>query len=113
MKSEIVAVACDGKNVSAHFGRCEGYVFLKIENGEITEKKFVKNPGHQPGFLPEFLKENGVKTLIAGGAGPKAVQFLESYGIKCILGITGNIDEIISQYLKGELKPGESSCEHS
>ncbi len=113
MKNEIVAVACDGEKVSLHFGRCEGYIFFKIENGEITEKKFVQNPGHQPGFLPEFLKENGVNTLIAGGAGPKAVQLLESYGIKCILGITGNIEEVIGQYLKGELKPGESSCYHN
>lgn len=113
MKNEIVVVACDGENVSLHFGRCEGYIFFKIENGEITEKKFVQNPGHQPGFLPEFLKENGVNTLIAGGAGPRAIELLKSYGIKCVLGVSGDVNTVIDQYIKGELKSGESSCNHN
>lgn len=112
MSEKIIAVASDGNNVSSHFGRCEKYILYIVENGEVVEKKELLNPGHQPGLLPEFLKKNSVNVLIAGGAGPKAIHLLESFNIKCILGVSGDSDSVIRQYLKGELKQGESSCEH-
>lgn len=33
--------------------------------------------------------------------------------IETIIGISGRIDEVIETYLKGELKSGESTCEHT
>ncbi len=111
--SEItLAISCDGEMVSSHFGRCEKYLIFKIREGEVIEKEEILNPGHQPGFLPQFLKQKGVNVLIAGGAGPRAQDLLQDLGIEFILGVSGNVNEVLTAYLNGELKPGQSQCEH-
>lgn len=107
-----LAIACDGDSVSPHFGRCEKYVLVLIKDGEIVEKREILNPGHRPGFLPGFLKAQGVNVVIAGGIGAKARELLQHYGISCILGVTGIVDEVIDSYLKGTLSPGQSQCQH-
>ena len=50
-----IAVASEGKNVTEHFGHCEGFLIYDAENGEILKEEMVLNPGHKPGFLPNFL----------------------------------------------------------
>ena len=40
----IVAIATDGEYVSAHFGRCQAYTMVDIENGQIVKKEQVPNP---------------------------------------------------------------------
>lgn len=105
-----VAISTDGDFVSAHFGRCPSFTIVDIESGKAAEKTEVANPGHQPGAIPEFLHQRGVNCIIAGGMGMRATSFFEQYGIKAIVGVSGRIEEIISQLEKGTLKGGESLC---
>jgi len=107
-----IAIATDGDFVFAHFGRCPIYTLVEIEEGKIVNKKVINNPGHQPGFLPQFLKEQGVDCVIAGGMGPRAQELFAQAGIKVILGVTGSVDDVIKQLLNGTLKEGKSFCEH-
>ncbi len=107
-----VAVACDSGKVALHFGRCECYVIFDIENGKIVKKEIVPNPGHKPGFLPEFLAKKGVQKVICCGIGPRAVQLFESFGIEVIAGAEGDVNEIIRKFLAGRLKSDFSRCEH-
>ncbi len=69
-----VAIASEKDNVSDHFGYCEGFNIYDIKEEKITKKEFVPNPGHKPGFLPNFLNEKGVNIIISGGMGQKAVN---------------------------------------
>ncbi len=105
-----VAISTDGDFVSAHFGRCPSFTLIDIENGRITKCSEVANPGHQPGFIPQFLHEKGVECIVAGGMGMRATSFFEEFGIKAIVGISGKIDDIIEQLKKGTLRGGESLC---
>jgi predicted Fe-Mo cluster-binding NifX family protein len=105
-----IAISTDGSNVSAHFGRCPSFTIVDIENNKITGKEVVDNPGHQPGFIPQFLHEQGVNCIIAGGMGMRATGFFNELGIQVILGISGQIDEVIEKLLKGTLEGGESLC---
>ena len=105
-----VAISTDGDFVSAHFGRCPSFTIIDIENNKITSKETVDNPGHQPGFIPQFLHEKGVKCIIAGGMGMRATGFFNELGIQAIVGVSGKIDEIIEQLQKGKLEGGESLC---
>ena len=105
-----VAISTDGDFVSAHFGRCPSFTIIDIENNEITSKETVDNPGHQPGFIPQFLHEKGVKCIIAGGMGMRATGFFNELGIQAIVGISGKIDEVIEKLQKGTLEGGESLC---
>ena len=105
-----VAISTDGDFVSAHFGRCPSFTIADIEDGKLTKKEVVDNPGHEPGFIPQFLHEKGVNCIIAGGMGARAIGFFNELGIQAIMGISGKIDEAIEKLQKGTLKGGESLC---
>jgi len=105
-----IAISTDLEKVSEHFGRCPEFTIVEIEEDKIKNKRVIENPGHMTGFLPKFLKEQGVELVIAGGAGFKAQQFFEQFGIKLITGIQGNVDEVINRFIKGNLKLGEDLC---
>ncbi|MFC1645814.1 NifB/NifX family molybdenum-iron cluster-binding protein [Candidatus Omnitrophota bacterium] len=105
-----VAISTDGEFVSAHFGRCPSFTIIDIEDGKISKKDVVDNPGHQPGFIPQFLHKKGVNCIVAGGMGMRATGFFNEFGIQAIVGISGKISEVIEKLLKGTLEGGESLC---
>ena len=109
---EKIAIPSDGDQFAQHFGRCPEYTFYTIEEGEIKNKEVIDNPGHQPGYLPRFLKEQGVDCVIASGMGRKAQQIFDENDIEVIVGVKGDIDEKIKLYLNEELEEGENVCSH-
>ncbi len=108
----IIAVATEEHMVAPHFGRCPEYTLFKITDGEIDEEQVIPNPGHQPGFLPQYLAGLGVKCIIAGGMGPRAQNLFSNESIDIYVGITGPVKEAIENYLTGNLQAGISTCEH-
>lgn len=105
-----IAISTDEGYVSAHFGRCPSFTILDITNGEVAKKEIIDNPGHHPGFLPQFFHKKGIECIIAGGMGMNAVNLFNQYNIKQIVGISGKIEDTISHLLSGTLKGGESLC---
>ncbi len=105
-----IAIATDSGDVSEHFGRCPEFTVVEIEDNKVIKKEIIKNPGHATGFLPKFFKEKKVNYVIAGGAGFRAQQLFEEFEIKLIMGVQGEIDDIINDFIKGELKQGEDLC---
>ncbi|SHF60964.1 Predicted Fe-Mo cluster-binding protein, NifX family [Caldanaerobius fijiensis DSM 17918] len=105
-----IAIASDGNFVSQHFGHCEGFTIYEIEGKQIITKNFIENPGHRPGYLPQFLKDLGVNVIIAGGMGDSAQKLFAENGIEVIVGVSGICDDVIQQYLKDELKSTGSIC---
>ncbi len=81
-----------------------------MNNQKVVLKETIPNPGHQPGFLPEFLKNKGVHCIIAGGMGGKAQALFAENNIQAIMGIEGKINDIIEKLLNGTLKGAESLC---
>ena len=69
-----IAVASEKEAVAEHFGRCETFMVFDTENEQIVKTEAVPNPGHRPGFLPRFLHDLGVQTIISGGMGGSAVE---------------------------------------
>lgn len=106
-----VAIASEGKIVSGHFGHCEGFTIYEVGKNKVLNSKFVANPGHKPGFLPVFLKENGTDVIISGGMGAAAQQLFAENGIDVVVGARGDCTDVIQFYLKGELKSTGSVCE--
>jgi len=105
-----IAISTDSGMVSAHFGRCPEFTIVEIENGVVKSKEVISNPGHHPGFLPQFLHDQGVTCIIAGGMGFRAQGLFAEKGIQTILGISGSVDEVVKNILTGTLKGGESLC---
>ena len=105
-----IAISAEGGKVCAHFGRAPEFVFVTIENNEVVEKEVLSNPGHSVGSIPQFVNAQGAKYIIAGGMGPRAVGFFDQYGIEPIVGIVGDINDVIRKILDGTLEGGESLC---
>ena len=105
-----IAISTDSGRVSEHFGRCPEFTILEIEDGKVTGKEVIPNPGHHPGFLPRFFNEMGAKAIIAGGMGFRAQQLFAEMGVKPVMGVTGSIEEVSRELLAGTLKGGESLC---
>ncbi len=106
----IIAIATDGRQVSPHFGRCQAYTMVDIENGHIVKREQVTNPGHAPGAIPEFLNKKGAKKIVCGGIGARATELFGQYGIEIVAGIDDMIENVIERLMKGTLAGGDSLC---
>jgi predicted Fe-Mo cluster-binding NifX family protein len=107
-----IAIATEGSTVAPHFGRCPEYTLYNVKDGSVTDKTVIPNPGHEPGFLPEYLSKLGVSCIIAGGMGMRAKNLFAGKSIQTVVGATGLVDEVAEAFAAGTLKGGESLCEH-
>lgn len=105
-----IAVAKEGNDVSAHFGHCEGFQIYEVEEKEVKGRSFVSNPGHRPGFLPNYLNDLGVNVVISGGMGGGAIAIFEEHGIKVITGASGEVEDVVQRYINGDLRSTGSIC---
>lgn len=105
-----IAVASEKNRVTEHFGHCENFNIFDVKDQKIVNSKSVPNPGHRPGFLPNFLNDLGVQVVISGGMGGGAVDIFNDKGIEVITGTTGDAKSVAEQYLQGELKSTGSVC---
>lgn len=121
-----IAVASnDNINVTGHVGRCQGFLIIDVENGEILKKEIRKNSftdhvlggedhshngGHGSGHgnndghkrLAEGLQD--CKYLISHGMGWKLVEDIKSYGIEPLVTSELNAEEAAILLEEGRLK---------
>lgn len=105
-----IAVACEGEQVAQHFGHCENFMFFDTEAEQIIKTESVTNPGHKPGFLPNFLADHGAVVVLAGGMGGGAVDIFNQRGVEVVTGASGAAEAAVAAYLKGELKTNGAVC---
>jgi len=105
-----VAVANEQGRISGHFGHCLGFQVYEVEGQTIMGNVFLENPGHKPGFLPQFLSEEGINVIIAGGMGERAQNLFEENNIDVIVGITGELQVAIESFVEGKLESTRSVC---
>lgn len=109
-----IAVASEKKMITQHFGHCENFNIFETKDGEIINEESIPNPGHRPGFLPNFLNDLDVNVIISGGMGGGAIDIFNRNGIEVITGAKGDAKEVVEQYLKGNLESTGSVChEHA
>ncbi|MFO7979796.1 MAG: NifB/NifX family molybdenum-iron cluster-binding protein [Candidatus Aminicenantes bacterium] len=107
-----LAISTEGNMVSAHFGRCPTYTIVEITEGQVKKREQIENPGHSPGFLPNYLSDMGVSCVIAGGMGSRAQDLFRQKNIEPLIGVQGSIDEVINKFINQELEKGEDLCDH-
>ena len=114
-----IALACEDNQglsgqMSQHFGRCPYYLIVDVEGHEIKGTDSVNNPyynNHVPGKVPQFINEQGVNVMIAGGMGPRAIDMFTNLGIEVVTGAIGNVGNVLQAYLGGEIS-GVEPCSH-
>ncbi|NCC85049.1 MAG: dinitrogenase iron-molybdenum cofactor [Clostridia bacterium] len=105
-----IAVASEHEMVTEHFGHCVNFNLYDTENGKITQHVSIPNPGHRPGFLPNFLHDLGVHVIISGGMGGGAIELFNDKNIEVIVGARGEAHAAAEAYLAGELASTGSVC---
>lgn len=73
----------DGKR-AGHFGHCDVFTFVDLENGEIKEVSTVQNVSHAQGgcMVPvQLLASHNVNMLIVGGIGMRPLMGFKQVGI--------------------------------
>ncbi len=108
-----IAVPTTEGRLSMHFGHCESFVIYEIENQTIKGTKTVAPPPHEPGVLPQFLAQQGVNCILAGGMGQRAQSLFNEKNIKVITGVIGDDPKTaVQEYLSGSLQTGNNCCDH-
>jgi predicted Fe-Mo cluster-binding NifX family protein len=110
-----IAIPLAGGQVAQHFGHCEEFVLFDVdgETRTIEGSQTVVAPPHEPGLLPQWLKELGADVVITGGMGGRAQDLLGRNGIAVIVGVsTGDPRALVADYLEGRLKGGKNICDH-
>jgi len=110
-----IAIPLADGQLTAHFGHCGQFaiVDVDVEHKTITEQKILNPPPHEPGVLPAWLAEQGVRLVIAGGMGQRAKTLFIDKGIDVIVGAPVDTPEaLVSDYLAGTLQVGDNVCDH-
>lgn len=69
---------------AGHFGHCDVFTLVDVENGEIKEVSILQNQEHVQGgcMVPvNLLSENSVNALIVGGIGMRPLMGFKQVGI--------------------------------
>ena len=69
---------------SGHFGHCDVFTFIDVENGEIKNVSTLQNQEHVQGgcMVPvNLLADNKVTALIVGGIGMRPLMGFKQVGI--------------------------------
>jgi len=107
----IIALALErNQAIAQHFGHCPVFRLVTIEDGKQVSSEDMPSPKHQPGLLPRVLHERSVNVIIAGGMGGSAQDLFAQYGIETIVGVAGDADDVIEQFIKGELTSSSAVC---
>jgi ATP-binding protein involved in chromosome partitioning len=108
-----VAIPLAEGRLCNHFGHCQQFAVLKVQEGLMAGKELLTPPPHEPGVLPKWLSDLGVNLIIAGGMGQRALSLFAERGIKVITGALNREPEaLVRDYLAGTLISGPNACDH-
>jgi Uncharacterized conserved protein len=108
-----IAVTYENGQVFQHFGHTEQFKVYSIEDGKIAGSEIVPTNGSGHGALADFLRAQGISTLICGGIGGGAINALNEAGIELYRGAAGDTDKVVSDLLAGSLQYDPNYvCDH-
>ena len=109
----LFAIPLENGRLCQHFGHCQQFALIDVENGTVTNETLITPPPHEPGLLPAWLAEKGVTEVIAGGMGQRAVNLFNAQNIRVHVGAQPkNPKELVSDWLQQSLVTGTNACDH-
>ena len=108
-----IAIPMENGTICPHFGHCEYFAIVTVQNNQISEIIEKIPPAHEPGLYPRWIASFGVTDVIAGGMGQKAIDLFNQQNINAFVGspIKG-AKEIIEDFLAGKLSLNANYCNH-
>lgn len=94
-----LAIGIDGLQVAGHFGNCNDFRIVTVENNIIMGHEDIHDETHVHHDRPQFLKDLGVDTLIMNSMGKAAYNRLLALNIECVAAENRSIEEALAAYL--------------
>lgn len=108
-----IAIPLVGGKLCTHFGHCEEFAIITINEGTIAKQETLTPPPHAPGVIPNWVADLGCTDIIVGGMGEAAQSILTARNVKVMAGAPSLVPEkLVALYLKGELTPSDNACDH-
>lgn len=97
----------DGKR-AGHFGHCDVFTFVDVEDGEIKEVSVLANKEHVQGgcMVPvQLLADHKVQQLVVGGIGMRPLMGFKQVGIDVFYdGERRDIRPVVEDLIAGKLQ---------
>jgi predicted Fe-Mo cluster-binding NifX family protein len=106
-----IAVPCLGEanlqaQVSPHFGRCDSYALVTVQDGKIGAVESLSNADHTDCSSPvQTLAQHNVELMLVAGMGMRPYMSFRQHGIEVNYGVTGTVAEAVESYLRNETVP--------
>jgi predicted Fe-Mo cluster-binding NifX family protein len=102
---------------SGHFGRCECFTLVDVENGAVGQVNVLKNAPHTEGgcMAPVMaLAEHMVDAIVVDGIGGRPLMGFNQVGIAVHAGVGADVQTTVQAYLEGGLPVVglEGACQH-
>ena len=107
-----IAVTYENGEIFQHFGHTETFKVYEVNDGKVVSSEIIGSNGSGHGALAGLLENNAIDVLICGGIGGGAQAALAEHGIELCAGASGNADEAVEAYLRGELINTGANCNH-
>jgi len=93
-------------SLAGHFGRCDVYTLVRVENGAIADVTVLPGLPHAEGgcMVPvRLLADHGVNALVAGGMGRAPLLGFMAVGIDVYRpACNGTVGDAVRSLLEGE-----------
>ena len=107
-----IAVTYESGEVFQHFGHSEQFKVYEVEDKKVVSSEVIGSNGSGHGALAQLLANRSIDVLICGGIGGGAQAALAQRGIELCAGASGDADEAVAAYLRGELVNTGANCDH-
>ncbi len=101
--------------IDSHFGHCEYYTIVELnDEKQVVDKQVLESPqgcGCKSN-IAYTLSDMGVSLMLAGNMGQGAVNVLASQNIGVLRGCSGEVDQVVSDYVNGKLSDNQIACDH-
>ena len=102
-------------SMGMHFGHCDVFTLVEIDDGHVKNVSTLSNPPHEHGgcLAPvQMLADNGVDALLAGGMGFRPLTAFNQVGIHVYFsGMCATVSDGVKAFLAGTLQ--EFSQDHT
>lgn len=110
---KIIAVPVENGILCAHFGHCQQFAVVEVENNIVKNIKFETPPEHVPGLYPKWVAEFGVTDVIAGGMGQHAIDLFHEQKINVFVGAPlEDPKKLVEDFLANKLELNANCCDH-
>jgi predicted Fe-Mo cluster-binding NifX family protein len=101
-----IGIPLFGSEVSPRFCFADRILVVEVEQGRES-RRFVISLGEPwlPGRVSD-LGTLGVRTLLCGGFNRTYLPTAESLGIQVITGVSGDAEDALAAFLRGQIIPG-------